>query len=123
MHQISELQSVWLLALSEMSNSIFLTLFLKVITIQLHREARMKLNIIQIGNSQGIRLPKVLIEACGFRNSVEVKLEDGHLVLFPSSSSREGWDKAFQKMHARQDDELIDQETLELESDDQDWVW
>ena len=34
----------------------------------------MKIDIIKIGNSQGIRIPKTIMEQCGFSESVEIDL-------------------------------------------------
>ena len=37
----------------------------------------MKIDMIKIGNSQGIRIPKTIMEQCGFTDSVEMKIKDG----------------------------------------------
>ncbi len=39
----------------------------------------MKIDIIKIGNSQGIRIPKIIMEQCGFTDAVEMKIENGSL--------------------------------------------
>ena len=44
----------------------------------------MKVNIIKIGNSQGVRIPKTIMEQCGFRESVEMEIKDCNLILKPS---------------------------------------
>jgi antitoxin MazE len=53
----------------------------------------MKTNLIAIGNSKGIRLPKVLLEESGIVNEVEVKVVKGGLRIIPlkkaESSGRE----------------------------------
>lgn len=67
----------------------------------------MELSIIQIGNSKGIRLSKTILEKYDIRDTVEVILEKGFIVLKPKSSPRKGWEKAFRKMHERGDDNLI----------------
>ena len=78
----------------------------------------MELSIIQIGNSKGIRLSKTILEKYDIRDTVEVILEKGFIVLKPKSSPRKGWEKAFRKMNERGDDNLIindvfDDENLE----------
>lgn len=85
----------------------------------------MKLNIIKIGNSWGIRLPKSLIDQCKFTESVQVKVKNGALILIPDTdeSPRAGWDKKFKKMAKMGDDKLLDPEVFELESDKDDWKW
>ena len=50
----------------------------------------MKTKIISIGNSQGIRIPKAIIEHCGFDNSVEMEIINGSLVLTSIKNIREG---------------------------------
>jgi antitoxin MazE len=53
----------------------------------------MKTNLIAIGNSKGIRLPKVLLEESGIVNEVEVRVVKGGLRITPiknaESNSRE----------------------------------
>ncbi|MGF1590544.1 MAG: AbrB/MazE/SpoVT family DNA-binding domain-containing protein [Pleurocapsa sp.] len=39
----------------------------------------MKIDIIKIGNSQGVRIPKTIMEQCGFGESVEMEIKDGNL--------------------------------------------
>jgi antitoxin MazE len=34
----------------------------------------MKIDIITIGNSQGVRIPKTIMEQCGFSESLEAKI-------------------------------------------------
>lgn len=44
----------------------------------------MKTSIVKIGNSQGIRIPKVLLEASGFTTTnVELKIEKGSIRIVP----------------------------------------
>ena len=48
----------------------------------------MKIDIIKIGNSQGIRIPKTIMEQCGFTDSIEMEIKDDSLVLSPLKSDR-----------------------------------
>ena len=41
----------------------------------------MKTRIVRIGNSQGIRIPKPLLEASGIQGEVELKVEDGRIII------------------------------------------
>ena len=54
----------------------------------------MRVDLIKIGNSKGVRLPKPLLEACGFVDSVELEVRGQQLILSPSSSPRAGWAEA-----------------------------
>ena len=67
-------------------------------------------SIIQIGNSRGIRIPKLLLEQMRFVENGEVDLlvEKNQLVVRPVHKARQGWDIAFKEMAERGDDELLD---------------
>lgn len=79
----------------------------------------MKIPIIQIGNSKGIRLSKAILDKYDITDSVELIFEDGYIMLKPNVKPRKGWGKAFQKMNKDGDDVLLisdffENETLEL---------
>lgn len=82
----------------------------------------MRAKIIPIGNSQGIRIPKTIIEQCGFNNSVKMEVVDGSLVLTPIKHIREGWEESFQEMAANGDDELLIDDVIST-VEDEDWKW
>ena len=82
----------------------------------------MKTKIITIGNSQGIRIPKAIIEQCSFDNSVEMEVIDGSLVLTPIKNIREGWEESFKEMAANGDDELLIDDAI-FTVEDEDWKW
>ena len=67
----------------------------------------MEISIIPIGNSKGIRLTKTLIEKYNFKDTVELILEKGYIILKPISTPRKGWEKSFKKMHENGDDKLL----------------
>lgn len=85
----------------------------------------MKLNIIRIGNSLGIRLPRSLITQCKFGKTIQAKVKNHSLILTPDEpeNPRLGWNLAFKKMAERGDDKLIDPTVFELSSDESDWSW
>ena len=68
----------------------------------------MKTRIVRIGNSQGIRIPKLLIEQAGLSGEVEVIVRNNSLVIRAAAHPRAGWAAAFQKMAERGDDRLLD---------------
>ena len=43
----------------------------------------MKVERVRIGNSRGIRIPKPILEQCGFGNTVELRVENDCLVIAP----------------------------------------
>jgi antitoxin MazE len=73
----------------------------------------MKVSVIPIGNSKGIRLEKALLEKYNIKDAVELILEKGFIILKPISSPRKGWDKAFKKMHENGDDRLLMEDIFE----------
>ncbi len=67
----------------------------------------MDISVIPIGNSRGIRLNKSLIEKYNIKDTVELILEKGYIILKPKSSPRKGWEKSFKKMHKNGDDKSL----------------
>ena len=76
----------------------------------------MEVTVIKIGNSRGIRLSKTLLERYNIRDSVDLILEKGQIIIKPLSRPRKGWDKAFIEMHANGDDKLIMPDIFEEEN-------
>jgi antitoxin MazE len=60
----------------------------------------MKARIIQIGNSRGIRIPKVLLEESGLPEDVELRMEDGRIVIEAASEPRVDWAEAARRAGA-----------------------
>jgi antitoxin MazE len=85
----------------------------------------MKLKIVQIGNSRGVRLPKPLLEQAGIDQEVEIQAEGNTLVLRPvHASARHGWKKAFQAMAEQGDDTVLDNvDALTTEWENTEWEW
>ncbi|MEM9271754.1 MAG: AbrB/MazE/SpoVT family DNA-binding domain-containing protein [Cyanobacteria bacterium P01_F01_bin.143] len=81
----------------------------------------MKTKIVKIGNSQGIRIPKAIIEQCKFDSSIEMEVIDGSLVL-TATKVRAGWEESFQEMAANGDDELLIDDSIPT-VEDEDWEW
>jgi antitoxin MazE len=81
-----------------------------------------KLKIVQIGNSHGVRLPKLLLAQCGIKKEVEVEAIDGVITLRPTKKLRAGWEDAFVEMANRGDDKLLIP-TVESTFDESEWQW
>ncbi len=47
-------------------------------------------NIISIGNSKGIRIPKILLEESGLKNRVELKVVRGEIRVIPVKVNKKG---------------------------------
>lgn len=78
--------------------------------------------IVKIGNSRGVRLPKLLIDQMGFDNEVEILVQRGQLVLRPVARPRRGWEEQFQAMAKNGADRLID-EPVSTQWDRSEWKW
>lgn len=76
----------------------------------------MEVSVVKIGNSRGIRFSKTIIERYNIRDTVEMILDKGHIIIKPLSKPRKGWDKAFIEMHANGDDKLIIPDIFEEEN-------
>lgn len=84
----------------------------------------MKTNIIRIGNSWGIRIPKALLEQCRLSGTVELKVRNDHLVVRPVARPRSGWEEAFHRMAQHGDDTLLDRESWpQPHWDKTEWEW
>jgi antitoxin MazE len=82
----------------------------------------MKVELVRIGNSRGIRIPKPILEQCGFEGTVELRIENDHLVIAQGHLPREGWEEAFRAAGPSTRDELL-LDTLSNQFDQEEWRW
>jgi antitoxin MazE len=86
--------------------------------------AMMTTRVISIGNSRGIRIPKLLLDQLHLGEEVELMIEQEQLVVRPIRSPRAGWDEQFKLMAERGDDRLLDAQTTSLTQwDAEEWEW
>lgn len=84
----------------------------------------MRARIVKIGNSQGIRIPKPLLDQTGIMEDVELEVEKTQIIIRPISNPRPGWDDAFSAMAKSGDDTLIDEnDTISNSWDEEEWQW
>lgn len=81
-----------------------------------------KTRIVKIGNSQGLRIPKTLLEQSGIDSEVEIEVHGNHLIIRPVEQVRLGWDKAFAAMAEKHDDVVLD-DVNTTEWDQIEWQW
>lgn len=79
----------------------------------------MEVSIIKIGNSKGFRLNKAILERYNITDKIELILEKGQIVLRPISEPRKGWEKAFQEMREKDDDQLLMNDVFDDENFDE----
>jgi len=68
----------------------------------------MRAHIVRIGNSQGIRIPKPILEQLGIIEDVDIKVENSQIIIRPVLNPRSGWNDAFREMAENGDDLLVD---------------
>lgn len=82
----------------------------------------MKAMIVPIGNSKGIRIPKILLEQCHLKKDVELIVQDDMIIIRPEKKTpRQDWDAQFKKMKDRGEDRLLVPDKLDL--DLKGWEW
>lgn len=85
------------------------------------RTPSVKARIVAIGNSQGIRIPKPLLEQAGLAGDVELHAESGRIVIAAVREPRAGWGEAAAELHARGEDGLL--HTPAPAFDSEEWEW
>jgi antitoxin MazE len=83
----------------------------------------MKIKLVAIGNSKGVRIPRSVIQECSFGDEVDLSVRDGAVVLAPLREARHGWDRAFAKGTKGKDQELLMPEDLGHSWDEEEWTW
>ena len=84
----------------------------------------MKTRIVKIGNSRGVRIPKLLIKETGLGEEVEIQVEGNRLIIAPAGHPRAGWSTSFRKMARAGDDELLDKDAqVGTVWDESEWEW
>lgn len=85
------------------------------------RSSSVKARIVAIGNSQGVRIPKPLLEHAGLAGDVELHAESGRIVIAAARRVRAGWSEAAAALHARGEDGVLD--TPPPAFDAEEWEW
>ncbi len=82
-------------------------------------------HLVKIGNSQGIRIPKPLVDQAHLEGKeLKLQLVKGGLLISPQNGIREGWKEAIEQSIVTHGLEVLDNEWLDLplSSDDElDW--
>ncbi len=78
------------------------------------------LNVISIGNSKGIIIPKEMLKKLN-SDKIEIVENDFDFTLKAAKTVREGWEEAAKQAHENKDDELM--MDFPNEFDAEDWTW
>ena len=82
----------------------------------------MRSAIVRIGNSQGVRIPKVLLEQARLAGDVEMRAEEGRIIIERAGNPREGWEAAARQISKQGGDNLLLGD-FPNEFDRDDWTW
>lgn len=81
----------------------------------------MKAQIIQIGNSQGIRIPKAVLEETKLSGEVELEVTPEGLLIRNIKKPRADWDAAFKSLNDADDDVPLAENSTGFAK--KDWQW
>ena len=76
--------------------------------------------IVAIGNSKGVRIPKGMREQAGLEGEVTLTVADGALIIRPKRGPRNDWAERFSR--APKADEILIPDGLGTDFDS-DWTW
>ncbi len=84
----------------------------------------MKISIVRIGNSRGIRLPKSVLDQCHMKDTVELEVKGNAVIVRSARLPRSGWAGAFSGMAGHGVDKMLDPDAdLSTEWDQSEWRW
>ena len=83
----------------------------------------MRTNIVRIGNSQGLRIPKLILKQTGLSGEVDLIVDGDQLIIKNANHPRSDWNAVFAKMDQDEQQYLMES-TVNLSSwDEQEWEW
>jgi len=82
-------------------------------------------HLIPIGNSQGIRIPKALIEQADLQNHLlELKIVNEGLLIKPAKKARDNWEASISAILQEEGEDSVDDEWINSTlTDDNEWEW
>jgi antitoxin MazE len=83
----------------------------------------MRTELVRIGNSRGVRIPKPLIKQCGLGDTVELRIENDCLVISPERRPRQDWGETFRAAGPAVQDERLLETAEPNEFDRREWQW
>jgi antitoxin MazE len=83
----------------------------------------MKVKVIDIGNSKGIRLPQTILRQYHILNDLEIELKKDGILLKPFSKARDGWEEQFKKGIKKLTSAEKELMQLRNKFDEEEWTW
>ncbi len=81
----------------------------------------MKAQIIRIGNSQGVRIPKALLEDGKISGEVELEIHDDGILIRSLQKPRANWEASFRAVAETDDDQPLTETPTKFET--KEWQW
>jgi len=79
---------------------------------------------VRIGNSQGVRIPKVMLNDSRLEEDVELEICDEGILIRPAKNPRQNWEAAFREMADDDADELlIEDQDVPTGFEKESWRW
>ena len=85
-------------------------------------ESVVRARLVRIGNSRGVRIPKIWLEQLGLKDEVATVVHKDMLIIRKPTRPRQGWAEAFQAMASHKDDILLDDLAV-TRWDVEEWEW
>lgn len=83
----------------------------------------MKTQLVRIGNSRGIRIPKPITEECGLGDTMDIRVEQNRLVISAEHKPRQGWEEALRLAAPPPVDDAWLDSALNDNFDNHEWTW
>ena len=71
----------------------------------------MRISLVNIGNSRGIRLPKAVLEQAQLTDELDLEVSEGAIIIRSANRPRETWEEAAIACHASDEDQLDEWDT------------
>jgi antitoxin MazE len=82
----------------------------------------MKINIVPIGNSKGVRIPKMILKQCHITETVDLQVKGKMIIIKPlDDTPRKGWGEMFKAMAEQKDDRLLIDDSIDITTEE--WEW
>ncbi len=87
---------------------------------------KIRTNIIKMGNSRGIRIPKPFLDKAGVDGEIEIEVLRDQIILRPVKGgrvrqAREGWEERFRELAKHGDDEVLTDWDFPNKFDKEEW--
>ena len=83
----------------------------------------MRLKVIDIGNSKGIRFPQALIQQYNLVTEINVELKKDGIMITPTKKTRAGWEEQFKQATSKISSEEKSWMDTGNSFDEEEWTW